>query len=436
MTDGNHAGTAAYPSPITAWIMVALLTLAYIVSYLDRSILGALVTPIKADLRVSDESMGYLSGIAFGIFYGVVGLPLGWLADRRRRTRIVAAGVTVWSLATVASGLVRGFGQLFVARMAVGIGEATLSPCAMSLIGDSFPPEKRGKPIGVYSTALAFGVGLSGIIGALVLTFGKDGVTVPVLGALKAWQFAFVAVGLPGLLLAPLFLLLPEPVRRDGPATPAGLADAFSYVGRHFWAVGGIMLLAAVMTTIAYSQFFNVAAFTRTYGWDAKDYLKVNGLLNLIIGPFVVIATGALIDAVRARGVGDAAFRVLAATFLPMLLLSSFGLFMPNAVVAFIVMSCGSVCLGIITTSAIIALLDITPGHIRGQVVALYYMTISILGQGLGPTTAGILSTRIYGEANLRWAIATVPFLYGIVPLLLLPMIRRAYHRRFAEVSG
>ena len=418
-----------YPSSAMAWTMVVLLTLAYIISYLDRSILGALVQPIKADLGVSDEAMGYLGGIAFGIFYGLIGLPLGWLADRRRRTRIVAAGVTLWSLATVASGLVRGFGQLFAARMAVGIGEAALSPCAMSLISDSFPPEKRGKPVGVYSTALAFGVGLSGLIGALVLSVGKDGVTLPLLGTLKAWQFAFVAVGLPGLLLAPIFLMLPEPARRGGPSAPTGFKDAFGHVGANFWALGGVMMLAAVMTTIAYSQFFNVAAFSRTYGWEAKDFLEVNGWINIVVGPFVVFATGFLIDRLRARGMRDAALRVLTYGFVPMLPLSSIGLFMPNATLAFLVMSSSSICLGVITSSAILALLEITPAHIRGQVVALYYMTISILGQGLGPTTAGILSTRVFGEENLRWAIATIPFLYGIIPLLLLPTIWRAYRR-------
>ena len=433
MSDTTTKSGAPYPSTTTAWTMTLLLTLAYIISFLDRSILGALVQPIKADLGVSDEAMGYLSGIAFGTFYGIIGLPLGWLADRRRRTRIVAVGVTLWSFATVASGLVRGFGQLFAARMAVGVGEAVLSPCAMSLISDSFPPEKRGKPVGVYSTALAFGVGVSGLIGALVLSVGKDGVTLPLLGTLKAWQFAFVAVGLPGLLLAPIFMLLPEPARRVESTTPTGFKEAFGHVGGNFWALGGVMMLAAVMTTIAYSQFFNVAAFSRTYGWDAKDYLQVNGWINLVVGPFVVFATGFLIDWLRTHGTRDAAFRVLTYAFVPLLPLSSIGLFMPNATLAFFVMSCSSICLGVITSSAILALLEITPAHVRGQVVAMYYMMISILGQGLGPTTAGLLSTRVFGEDNLRWAIASVPFLYGIIPLLLLPMIWRAYHKRLAQ---
>lgn len=426
-----------YPSPRTAWTMTVLLTLAYILSYVDRAILGLLITPIKADLRVSDEQVGYLIGIAFGLFYATIGLPLGWLADRARRTRIVAGGVAVWSLATIASGLARGFGQLFVARMAVGVGEATLSPCAMSLIGDSFPPEKRGKPIGLYSTALALGSGISSLIGAAVLGLGNGSadMVVPLLGAVRPWQFALIVVGLPGLLVAPLFLLLPEPARRSGASAPAGVGDAVRAVRAHPAALGGVMLLAAVMTTIAYSQQFNAPAFARTFGWEAKDFAKVNGIINLIVGPVTVIGIGTLADRWRASGTRDAPFRLLALGFVPMLPISALPFYMPTPTLAFVTLALSSVCIGTVTAAAIIALLDITPAAVRGQIVALYYMTISVAGLGLGPPTVGILSTRVFGETNLRAAMATVPILYGIVPLLLLPVITRAYRARLAAVA-
>ena len=123
-----------YPSPLRGWSLTLLLTLAYILSYVDRSILGLLIQPIKADLGISDEQVGLLIGLAFGLFYATIGVPLGWLADRARRTWIVASGITLWSAATAVSGLAASFAQLFAARMAVGVGEATLSPCAMSLV--------------------------------------------------------------------------------------------------------------------------------------------------------------------------------------------------------------------------------------------------------------------------------------------------------------
>lgn len=423
----------AYPRSATAWTMVVLLTLAYILSYVDRAILGLLVQPIKADLHISDEQVGYLIGWAFGLFYATIGLPLGWLADRQRRTWIVSAGVALWSIATVVSGMARSFSHLFLARMGVGVGEATLSPCAMSLIADSFPPEKRGKPVGLYSAALALGAGIASLIGAAVLGMTKSGadVMLPLFGAVRPWQFALIIVGLPGLLLAPLFLFLPEPARQTaaGSTPRSGFGDALATVGRNIGSLGGVTLLVGVMTTIAYSQQFNAAAFARTYGWEAADFAKVNGVINLIIGPLTVIGIGTLADRWRKAGRKDAAFRLLAIGFVPMLPFSALPLFMPTPALAFTMLALSSVCIGTVTAAGIIALLDIAPANVRGQIVALYYMAISISGLGLGPPTVGILSTRVFGEEHLRSAVAAIPILYGLIPLLLLPLITRAYAR-------
>lgn len=425
-----------YPQRRTAWMMTILLTIAYILSYVDRAILGLLVQPIKADLQISDEQVGYLIGWAFGLFYATIGLPLGWLADRRRRTWIVSAGVALWSAATILSGLAASFVQLFVARMGVGIGEAALSPCAMSLIGDSFPPDRRGKPIGLYSAALALGAGIASLIGAAVLGMTKNGadVVLPLLGAVRPWQFALIVVGLPGLLIAPLFLLLPEPARQTPPGTPrSGFGDALRIVGTRIGSLGGVALLVAVMTTIAYSQQFNAAAFARTYGWEAAAYARVNGLINLIVGPLTVIGIGMLADRWRAGGRRDAAFRLLVIGFVSMLPLSAVPLFMPSPELAFVMLALSSIAIGTVTAAGIIALLDIAPAHVRGQIVALYYMAISIAGLGLGPPTVGILSTRVFGEEHLRSAVAAIPLLYGAVPLLLLPLIARAYRAVMTE---
>ena len=427
-----------YPSRRLAWTTTVLLTLAYVLSYVDRSILGLLVQPIEADLHITDEQMGYLIGWAFGIFYATIGLPLGWLADRARRTRIVAAGVGAWSLATIASGLANSFGALFGARMGVGIGEATLSPCAMSLIADSFPPERRGKPVGMYNAALAIGAGLASLIGAAVLTASKAHAiwSLPLLGEVKPWQFTLVVVGLPGLVLAPLFLLLREPARRTvAGENPARFGETLAEMRRHIGALGGVMLLAAVMTTTAYSQGFNAKAFFLTYGWEAARFAKLNGTINLVVGPLTVFGVGFLTDRWRATGARDAPFRMLVAGFLLMLPASALPLFMPTPGAALAVLALSTVGIGTVTSAAIIALLDITPARARGQIVAIYYMVLSIAGLGLGPPTVGILSTRVFGQDNLRVAIASIPVLYGVVPLLLIPLIARAYRRRLAEVT-
>lgn len=150
-----------YPSRIRAWYLVILLTIAYVFSFVDKYLPALLLEPIKADLGVSDTQMGLLLGPAFAVLYATLGLPLGWLADRVRRNSLVAAGVALWSLATASSGLAANFTHLLLARVGVGVGDAALAPGALSLISDSFPPDRRGRPVALYITAQSFGAGLA-----------------------------------------------------------------------------------------------------------------------------------------------------------------------------------------------------------------------------------------------------------------------------------
>ena len=428
-----------YPSPRAAWGLTILLTLAYVFSFVDRYILGLLVEPIKADLHLSDEQMGLLIGLAFGIFYATIGVPLGWLADRVKRTRLVAAGVAVWSLATAASGMATSFAGLFVARMTVGVGEATLSPSAMSLIADSFPPEKRGRAVGVYSAGLSLGAAIASLIGAAALTWAKtsSGLDLPILGATKPWQLVFLIVGLPGLLIAIAFIFMPEPPRQRTAADPdvAGFAATLRFVGQNAGAFVGLVSLVCVMTTIAYSQGFMPSAFARNYGWEPRQYAFVNGICSLFVGPITVVLVGTLTDRLRKSGKRDAALGLLVASYLLMIVACAGALFTPSPYLAIVVLQLGSVGIAGVTASGTIALLEITPGTMRGTIVALWYMAISITGLMLGPTTVGILSTRVFGEAHLREAVATVPVLYGVIPLLLIPLIRRAYLKRLAATA-
>ncbi len=419
-----------FPAPRTSWALVTLLTIAYVLSYVDRSILGLLIEPVKADIHLSDEQMGYLIGPAFAIFYATMGLPLGWLADRRRRTWIVSAGVALWSLATMASGLANSFVHLFVARMSVGVGEATLSPCAMSMIGDSFPAEKRGRPVALYSSALSLGAGIAALVGAGVLTWAKtsSGIDLPFVGAVKPWQLAFIIVGLPGLIVALALFLMREPPRQTSLSSQGiGFGDMLRYIGDHIGAFAGIISLVCVVTIIAYSQGFIPSAFARKFGWEPREYALVNGIIILAVGPATVNIIGALTDKWRAAGLRDAPFRLLAIGFVAMVSFNAIALLMPTPILTFICLGLGTIAIATCTTTGIIALLDITPAAIRGQVVALYYMVISLAGLLLGPTTVGALSTRVFGEAKLHLAVAAVPAIFGLVPLLLLPVIRRKY---------
>src|SRR5271169_1284871 len=205
------------PSLRYAWYVVLILMVCYTLSFVDRQILSLLVGPMKRDLAISDTRIGLLQGVAFALFYGLMGLPLGHLADTRNRRNVIIVGVVLWSFLTGACSAAKSFWSLFVARMGVGVGEATLSPSAFSLISDYFPKEKLGVALSVYSMGIFIGSGLALIAGGSVVdaVIRMPVVTLPLLGAVAPWRFTFLIVGAPGLAIALLLYTVREPVRRQ-----------------------------------------------------------------------------------------------------------------------------------------------------------------------------------------------------------------------------
>ena len=214
----------AWPAPARAWAMVMLLVAAYAIAFVDRQILTLLVEPVKRDLAITDTQFSLLSGLAFTLFYTIMGIPFAWLADRGSRRNLIAVSMTFWSVMTAACGLANSFLTLFLARIGVGVGEAGLSPAAYSMIADSFPPEKRARPLTVYAIGAILGVGLALIIGGAVVHWASSAppVVLPVIGELKTWQLAFLIVSLPGPLLALLLLPMREPTRHEKAKTVGG----------------------------------------------------------------------------------------------------------------------------------------------------------------------------------------------------------------------
>jgi MFS family permease len=205
-----------------AWYVLSVLFVVYILNFVDRQVISILAEDIKRDLNLQDEDLGFLYGTAFGVFYSLFGIPLGRLADSWHRVRLMTLGLALWSAMTALSGLSRTGGQLTAARIGVGVGEATASPAAYSLISDWFPRRLRATALSIYSAGIYVGGGCSLFIGGLVVQGWNraypDGGPLGLVG----WQAAFMAVGLPGLLLALLVATMREPVRgqSEGLVTP------------------------------------------------------------------------------------------------------------------------------------------------------------------------------------------------------------------------
>ena len=425
-----------YPSSGPAWVLVSLLAIAYVVSFVDRYILSLLIEPIKADLGLTDFQIGLLLGPAFGIFYATMGLPLGYLADRSRRTWIVAAGVAIWSVATACSGLARSFVQMFVARVSVGVGEAALSPCAMSLIADSFPPNRRGKPIALYSSAISVGAALAALLGAAVLTWAgtADRVELPVVGALAPWRTAFLVAGLPGLVLAPIFFMLREPARISSSARrpQLHLGHMLAHVGRHALTYGCFVSVFCYMTIVAYSQGWLAVTFLRTYGWPVEVYAFYNGLTLIVIGPLSVMFAGWLSDRLTQRGEPDAPMRIALLGLFLSVPPSTLGPLLDSGVAAFVVLAAATVGSAFISSVGVTALLQIVPEGIRAQTIALYYMTISLTGLFLGPSLVGLLNDAVFGEQGVRYSVALIPLIFGVPVMCLAPLTLKLYRRALA----
>ncbi len=216
---GDQANEAV---PAYSWYALSVLVVVYVLNFIDRQILSILANDIKADLGVDDAYLGFLYGTAFAIFYALFGIPLGKLADSWKRVRLMTFGLALWSAMTAASGFARDAGTLTVARIGVGVGEATASPSAYSLISDWFPARLRATALAIYSSGLYIGGGISLAIGGMVVdNWNKSFPDGGPLG-LAGWQAAFIAVGLPGLLLALWVATLREPIRGaiDGITTP------------------------------------------------------------------------------------------------------------------------------------------------------------------------------------------------------------------------
>lgn len=213
-----------------AWYVLGVLVLVYVVNFIDRQILSILAEDIKRDLGVSDSQLGFLYGTAFAVFYALFGIPLGRLADNWVRTRLLSLGLALWSSMTALSGFSQNFTQLSLARVGVGIGEASAGPAAFSMLSDWFPKERRATVLAIYSSGLYIGGGISLLIGAVVVkawdaAFPGGG---PL--GLSGWHAAFVAVGIPGLILAIWVATLKEPIRgrADGMPPPPPVIDVWS----------------------------------------------------------------------------------------------------------------------------------------------------------------------------------------------------------------
>ena len=420
----------------TAWTSVAILLLLLIVSILDRQIIALQIEPMKADLGLSDTQIGVLQGIAFALFYVTASLPLGWAVDRYSRRGIAFLGVTIWSLASAGCGLANNFWQLFAGRMLVGVGEATLNPTAVSLIGDLFPSEKTGAPMGAYSAGVYLGSGVALTVGGLVvgLFAGDPVVHFPLIGNVASWQAVFIITGLPGIFLAFAAFLMhdPRPPRR---AVARGMKATDSGFIR--FAASNVTLLSCTFIGFGLSgfAFYAISAWTpaylaRTFNLPMASIGWTWGLVVASSGALGALGGGVVIDRVYRAGIRDACLVVPAITGLLALPFIAGAYFMPTPSLTLAALGIGLLLFSVAGPSAYATMARMAPRTLRGQVTAGFTLVSGLLASGLGPVSVGLVTDKLLGdEARVGTSIAMVVSLALPIQILLLltarPLLRK-----------
>lgn len=420
-----------------AWFIVMVLTLANVSGFVDRQILTVLVGPLKRDLHISDTQVSLLMGIGFVAFYSVLGLPIGRLVDRGRRGVIVAVGAVGWSLMTTLTGVAHGLGQFFATRIGIGIGEATLGPAAVSLIGDAFPRRRLGSAMGVYAAGIFFGSGVAYALSARVVSvLDVPGViAVPFFGDIFPWQRVFFIVGLPGLLVALLALLMREPTRTQSEAVRAndgdrvGFSDLLAHVRAHKRTVAALTLGFAFSASVNYGVGAWMATFfIRTHGWTIARAGLLQGSMTMIFGVIGSLLGGRLTDTLAKRGHVDAPILVGMIGAAGMLLCAASYPMVSSDMVAAALILPVNIFAAMPWGAANAAIAEVMPPRLRGQGSALYQLVVNLVSGALGPTAVALLTDRVFhDEAALRYSLTICAVVGMSVTLALLGWGRSAF---------
>jgi MFS family permease len=407
---------------MASWHTLLVLIVVYVLAFIDRQILSLLVEPMKHDLHVSDTQISLLQGLAFALLLAIAGLPLGRLADIGSRVKIIAAGVVVWSVATAGCGIAPGYLGLLLCRMGVGVGEATLTPTAHSIIADSFSDRRLGLALGIFGVGAYIGAGLALVVGAAVIAHLPQAgtITLPLIGPLRSWQVVFLVIALPGLPVAWWMASRPEPSRQHAHTGRASRADLIRYFRAHGRSLVLVNLSAACTGMANYAASAWVPSFLiRTHGWTTAHAGTVYG--------FVLIG-GGILGMIAGGFVGDIAVMRGRLTGRPLTMaLSGLGA-IPFAAAMWVaegwlsvvlmapVVLLNAMALGVLPSTQ----QAIAPSQMRGVVAALGVLMVNIIGLGIGPTAVALLTDHVFGDPlKLRYALGlAVPTMLGAAALL------------------
>ncbi|MES2043919.1 MAG: MFS transporter [Pseudomonadota bacterium] len=386
-----------------------MLLLVYTFNFVDRQILGILASAIKTDLQLSDKQLGLLGGLAFALLYSTLAIPLAWLADRTSRTWVITLSLAVWSLFTGLCGFATGFGQLFAARIGVGVGEAGGIAPSYAVIADMFPPRSRARALAVYSLGIPLGSAAGVMLGGYI-------------AARVDWRTAFFVVGGAGVLLAPLFRLVVREPAREAPVAgraPVGRVFAILAAKPSFWLLA---LGAASSSMLGYGlAFWLPSLLKRSFHLDLVQTAQFYGAVLLIGGVPGILLGGAIGDRFGGRDRAIYA-RAPAIAFLIAVPLFAAGILSTSTAAAFLFFLIPQALVYLWLAPVVTAVQHLVPAHMRATASASFLLINNLIGLGAGSFALGAVSdglTARFGEEALRYAMLGGLSLYLLAGALM-----------------
>jgi MFS family permease len=425
-----------YPSLIVAGWALTCLLLCYFMYFVDRNILTLLVAPVRHDLAINDSEMGILNGYSFSVLNGAFAIPFAWWADRRSRRNVLVFGLALWGLSTIASGFTTTFTQLLFTRMGLGIGEAGLMPAAFSLISDYFPKARRGAAVGVFGIGGFGGIGLSYLIGGMVLAAfrGVPTVNLPAIGQTVLWHAAFMVVGCITLLLAILCLTIREPPRHAENQQHAATAGKESFFGhlRVHWPAFVLVIAAYVCLGILAIGWFAwlPSYFIRVFKMPPITTGITVGWVTTIAGVTGAVAGGYIADWMARRGTRGGKVPTLLIMFTTWIV-CALGIYVSeSATLSLVFVFAFTFADGIGFMQYGNVMQEMFPAHLRARSIAAWAVCSSMFSYGVGPLMFGLSTDFLFhGNTGLQSALGLVSLPVIAIGISCAYFARKPYDR-------
>ncbi len=391
------------PTDWYAWYAVLILTLASIISYVDRQILALMIGPIRRDLGISDTQVSLLIGAAFALFYTALTLPIARLADRHPRRLIIGIGVAFWSIMTFVCGLANKYSVLFLARMGVGVGEASLQPAAYSMLSDLFHKDRLPFAVGLFQSATFVGAGIAYILGGVLIEYLENmpELVLPIIGPIRSWQAAFFVVSLPGLLLAVVVFMMREPPRtgrlNEDEIKPVPFKDIMQFMLERRLLFFSLFAGFLLMATQGFALFAWGAEFLiRVHGLDRSEAGLAFGASALVFGIAGSITGGYVSSRLMRKGVSDGTMRVAVFKCVAIIPFGGAIGFISDTTTVLLLLPVVIFLMSLTPGLGAAIVQSVTPNEFRAQMVAIYGIAVSFLSYLLAPLIIALLTQYVF----------------------------------------